>query len=221
MDQPASLRSPGLSAPKKTMRTGGTRHWLTLALTSRMPADQYNPTLDTQPSSLTPSLIKADNKSTAVTTHSFNHTLNGLRVALWPLRSAAITPHSAISSAQRNNDLCKCWIGLMKDIGRCTNTKKYFKIGKVCACRARFVAFSTLTSEEKSMYYIESVFINSYSISRDIIIRLSRKYRKITECKHFQQYNQTNICHDIQLKSEQLAPPLNFIFFLKYFLNDV
>lgn len=197
MDQPASLRSPGLSVPKKTMRTGGTRHWLTLAPASRMPADQYNPTLDTQPSSLTPSLITADNKSTAVTTHSFNHALNGLRVALWPLRSAAITPHSAISSAQRNNDLCKCWIGLMKDIGRCTNTKKYFKIGKVCACRARCVAFSAPTSEEKLIHYLEAVFINSYS---DIIIRQSRKYRKITECKHFQWYKQTNICHDIFLQ---------------------
>lgn len=100
----------------ETMGTGGARHWPALALTCRMPADLYKPALDTQPSSLTPSLIMADNKSRAVTTHSFSHAVNGLRVALWPLRSAAITPHSPISSGQRNNDLWKCWIALMKDI---------------------------------------------------------------------------------------------------------
>jgi len=43
-----------------------------------MPTDLYKPALDTQPSSLTPSLIMADNKSKAVTTHSFSHAVNGL-----------------------------------------------------------------------------------------------------------------------------------------------
>lgn len=121
-------------------------NWLGQALASSSIAmlHAYRPALDTQPSSLTPSLIMADNKSMAVTTHSFSHAVNGLRVTLWPLRSATITPHSPISSGQRNNDLCKCWIALMKDITWYSRLAKYVLITKPRFCRWRlFSIFRT------------------------------------------------------------------------------
>lgn len=128
----------------ETMGTGRARHWPALALTCCMPTDLYKLALDMQPSSLTPSLIMADNKSRAVTTHSFSHAVNGLRVALWPLRSATITPHSPISSGQRNNDLCKCWIALMKDITWYSRLAKYVLITRPRFCRWRlFSIFRT------------------------------------------------------------------------------